>query len=105
MGKFGEELIESAREALAIAEGRIEPARIIRPEAIDVAAIRKDLKLSQGKFAARFGLSAATVRDWEQGRRVPDRIARNLLLVIRHAPETVERALLAETAGRRFPHR
>lgn len=96
MGKFGDELIESAREALAIAEGRMKPARIITPEAIDVAAIRKGLKLSQGKFAARFGLSAATVRDWEQGRRVPDRIARNLLLVIRHAPETVERALVAE---------
>jgi putative transcriptional regulator len=100
MGKFGEELIKSAQEALAIAEGRMKPARIVTHDAIDVAAIRRDLKLSQGKFAARFGLSAATIRDWEQGRRIPDRIARNLLLVIRHSPETVERALLTEGTRR-----
>jgi putative transcriptional regulator len=93
MSKLSKELIESASEALAIAEGRMEPARVIQPRAIDVAAIRKRLGLSQGKFAARFGLSAATVRDWEQKRRIPDRIATNLLLVIEHAPEAVEEAL------------
>jgi putative transcriptional regulator len=93
MSTFGKELIESATEALAIAEGRLQPAKIITPEVIDVAAIRKRLNLSQDKFAARFGLSAATVRDWEQKRRQPDRIATALLKVIAHAPETVERAL------------
>ena len=93
MSRLGKELVQSAKEALAIAEGRAKPARVWVPEDIDVAAIRKSLNLSQGKFAARFGLSAATVRDWEQGRRVPDRPARNLLRVIRYAPETVARAL------------
>lgn len=93
MSKFGRELIESAKEALAIAEGSRPPVRVISPEAIDVVAIRKRLHLSQGKFAARFGLSVATVRDWEQKRRHPDRIATNLLRVIDHAPETVERAI------------
>lgn len=58
-----------------------------------MAAIRKRLHLSQDKFAARFGLSAATVRHWEQHRRHPDRIAVNLLKVIAHSPETVDRAL------------
>jgi putative transcriptional regulator len=96
MSKFGKELIESAEEALAIAEGRMTPAKIIEPEVIDVAAIRKRLHLSQGKFAARFGLAVATVRDWEQKRRHPDRIATALLRVIAHAPETVERALAKE---------
>ena len=93
MTTFGQELIESAQEALAIAEGRLPAPREILPEVIDVAAIRKGLHLSQDKFAARFGLSAATVRDWEQKRRQPDRIATSLLKVIAHAPETVERAL------------
>jgi putative transcriptional regulator len=93
MTTFGKELIESAGEALAIAEARLAPAKIITPEVIDVVAIRKGLHLSQDKFAARFGLSAATVRDWEQNRRQPDRIATALLKVIAHAPETVERAL------------
>lgn len=93
MSRLGAELVESAKQALAIARGEMEPARVFEFEEIDVAAIRKRLKLSQGKFAERFGLSVATVRDWEQKRRRPDRIATNLLRVIDHAPETVERAL------------
>ncbi len=90
---FGRELVDSAREALSIARGATAPARVFEAERIDVAAIRKRLRLSQARFAERFGLSAATVRDWEQGRRQPDRIARALLTVIDHAPETVARAL------------
>ena len=93
MTKLGERLIKSAGEALEIAEGRMKPARVIAAEEIDVASIRKRLNLSQGKFAERFHLSAATIRDWEQKRRNPDRIAVNLLRIIEHAPETVERAL------------
>ena len=93
MSKFGQELIESANEALAIARGEKAPARNYAPPEVDVAAIRGRLRLSQAKFAARFGLSAATVRDWEQGRRRPDRIARALLMVIDREPEAVVRAL------------
>jgi putative transcriptional regulator len=96
MGKFGRELIESAKEAAAIARGDAKPARRYEFEAVDVAAIRKRLKLSQDKFAAKFGLSAATVRDWEQGRRSPDGTARTLLKVIEKRPEAVVAAL--ETA-------
>jgi putative transcriptional regulator len=98
MGRFGETLIRSTREAEAIARGEAEPARRIDIEEIDVAAIRKRLNLSQDRFARRFGLSAATVRDWEQKRRRPDRIATALLRVIDHAPETVARALEETTS-------
>lgn len=93
MSALGERLISSAKEAAAIAAGERVAARVVEVDEIDVAAIRRRLNLSQAAFAHRFGLAAATVRDWEQKRRVPDRIARNLLLVIDHAPETVERAL------------
>jgi hypothetical protein len=51
MSKLGTRLIRSAEEALAIAQGKVEPARVIAAEEIDVAAIRKKMKLSQGKFA------------------------------------------------------
>jgi len=91
MSKLGQRLIKSANEALAIVRGELEPARVY--ERADVAAIRKELKLSQQKFAAKFRLSAATVRDWEQGRRMPDAGANNYLLVIKHAPKAVEKAL------------
>jgi putative transcriptional regulator len=61
----------------------------------DVRAIRRRLRLSQAAFATRFGLSVRTVQQWEQGKAAPDGPARVLLLVIAHAPEAVERALLA----------
>jgi putative transcriptional regulator len=93
MSRFGKELLESAREAVAISEGRVEPAGTIEFETIDVAAIRKRLDLSQAEFAERFKLSLATIRDWEQKRRTPDRIAANLLRVIDHAPQVVSEAL------------
>lgn len=92
MSKVGERLLQSAMEAQAIARGELAPARSYEADDIDVAAIRKRLNLSQDKFAARFGLSVATVRDWEQKRRRPDRTAMILLRVIDQAPETVERA-------------
>ena len=92
---FGQQLIESMNEAIAIARGEIEPARIYVPSDVDVAAIRKKLGLTQASFAARFGLSPAAVRDWEQHRRRPDPAARVLLTVIDREPEAVERALAA----------
>jgi putative transcriptional regulator len=93
MTKFGGELLKSAREALEIARGEATAQRVLSFDAPDPAAIRKRLKLSQGEFAERFGLPAATVRDWEQGRRRPDAPARALLKVIDYAPETVARAV------------
>ena len=96
MSKLGKRLVRSAEEALAIAQGTMEPARVFAAEEIDVARIRKKMKLSQGKFAERFHLSAATIRDWEQKRRNPDRIALNLLRVIEDSPDVVARALARE---------
>jgi len=91
--RFGKELIQSANEALAIAEGRAEPAAVYVPDSIDVAAIRKRQNLSQAEFAKRYGLSAGTIKDWEQKRRQPDRAAMLLLKVIEKAPETVAQAI------------
>ena len=93
MSKFGNELIESAREAVSIAGGQLKPARQYDAELVDVGAIRKGLGLSQTGFAAKFGLAVATVRDWEKGRRKPDRTARTLLKVIARKPEAVIGAL------------
>ncbi len=41
-------------------------------EEIDVKAIRAKLDMTQEEFAGRFGFSINTLRDWEQGRRVPE---------------------------------
>lgn len=86
-------LIKGAQEALAIAKGELEPAAAYVPETVDVAAIRKKLKLSQSAFAKRYGLPVGTVRDWEQHRRSPDRAAVVLLSVIDRNPEVVAATL------------
>ena len=44
---FGKELVQSANEALAMAKGDLKPAAVFIPEAVDVAALRKKLKLSK----------------------------------------------------------
>jgi putative transcriptional regulator len=66
-------------------------ARVVWPA--DIAATRRRLGLSQAEFAAWFGISPGTLRNWEQGRRVPDGPARVLLRVIEREPEAVRRAL------------
>jgi DNA-binding XRE family transcriptional regulator len=38
----------------------------------DVKAVRKKLPVSQGEVANTIGVSVATLRNWEQGRRVPE---------------------------------
>ena len=90
---FGAELVRSAEEALAIARGEAEPARVFVPVSIDVRAIRKRRGMTQAAFAGRYGFPVGTLRDWEQGRRVPDAAARAFLQVIEREPEAVERAL------------
>lgn len=92
----GKSLLKGAREALAIAKGEMEPAAMYVPETVDVAAIRKRLKLSQTAFAERYGLPIGTVRDWEQERRSPDRAAVVLLSIIDRNPEIVAETLAAE---------
>jgi putative transcriptional regulator len=71
-------------------EGRV---RLMPPAKVDVRGIRERLKLSQSDFAARFGFTAAAVRQWEQGRRQPHGSARVLLTIIDREPNAVRRAL------------
>jgi putative transcriptional regulator len=63
----------------------------IAPES--VAAIRAKLKLSQTAFSAAFGISPATLRNWEQGRRQPTGAARVLLRVAAKHPKAVLEAV------------
>jgi putative transcriptional regulator len=83
-------------DALAYVEG--EEGKAVRHvvKTPDVAAIRKNMKLSRPKFAERFGLDVRAVQDWEQGRRRPDRAAQVLLKVIERTPEAVAEAVSAK---------
>ncbi len=63
------------------------------PDAIDVRSIRARTQQTQEGFARTYGFSVGAVRDWEQGRRQPERAARLLLAMIANEPNTVERVL------------
>lgn len=80
---------ERAWRAMA-SNGRI---AVVPPDSVDVRAIREKLGLSQTDFAARFGFTPSSVRQWEQGRRQPQGPARILLTVIAREPRAVARAL------------
>ena len=67
--------------------------RVHVPKKIDVKKIRTRLGLSQESFAATYGFAVSAVRDWEQGRRQPERSARILLKIVEKEPEAVSRAL------------
>jgi putative transcriptional regulator len=58
-----------------------------------VRDLRRRAQLTQMEFAARLGVPVETIRNWEQGKRMPRGPARALLAVIAHAPETVFAAL------------
>jgi putative transcriptional regulator len=58
-----------------------------------IAHTRKRLGLSQAAFAERYGIPVATLRDWEQGRRQPDKAVFSYLRVIQREPEMVAKAL------------
>jgi putative transcriptional regulator len=58
-----------------------------------VKIIRRALGLSQEEFSARYQIPIGTLRDWEQGRAVPDQAARAYLKVIARAPEATRKAL------------
>ena len=55
--------------------------------------VRRKLGMTQEEFAESYGLSLATVRDWEQGRTEPDQASKTLLKLIARIPEQVEAAL------------
>ena len=67
------------------------PAAAAAPPA--VRDLRRRARLTQLEFAARLGVPVETIRNWEQGKRMPRGPARALLAVIAHAPETVFAAL------------
>lgn len=92
--KAGDRILKSARQALAYARGELKEGFVVHvPDEIDVRAIRAKLGLTRAQFAARFGFAASAVKDWEQGRRQPERSARILLKVIEREPKAVARAL------------
>jgi putative transcriptional regulator len=88
-----QELLTSVRQAGRVRRGTLRPSRttVFRPA--DVKAVRAKLGTSQTEFALMIGVSVATLRNWEQGRRTPDGPALALLRVAAQNPKAVAAAL------------
>ena len=88
-----DELLESVRQAGKIRRGRAKPSRTSTFKPTDVKKVRAALGQSQTDFALMIGVSVATLRNWEQGRRTPDGPALALLRVAARNPQAVVAAL------------
>jgi putative transcriptional regulator len=91
-------LLRGLKQAVAIDKGELASARTVTAAdlpAPDVAALRQRLGLSQEYFAAGIGVPVGTLRNWEQGVRVPRGPARVLLHIVEQNPRAVFNAVAA----------
>ena len=94
MGKFGKELIESMQQAARHAAGKkVRGAARVQSRIVRCEAIRLSLKMSQHHFAAAYRIPLPTLKNWEQGRRMPDAPAAAYLLAIKRRPKEVMEAV------------
>ena len=87
------ELLESVRQAGQIRKGQSKASRHTVIEEPDVRAIREKYKMSQQEFSSLLGISVATLRNWEQGRRKPQGPARVLLKIAEKNPKAILHSL------------
>ena len=55
----------------------------------DIVALRRFVGLTQTQFAAALGISVATLRNWDQGRRHPEGPALALLRIAARHPRII----------------
>ncbi len=84
-----DELLKSVKQGGAIMKRTMKPSRIFTFAESEVKKIREQYGLSQDKFAILMGISTATLRNWEQGRRKPEGPARVLLQVAAKHPNAL----------------
>jgi len=87
--KLFSEMVASVREGGAILRGDRSASRMFTIQPPDIKNIRDGFGLTQEQFATLLGISVRTLRNWEQGRRVPEGPARVLLQVAAKHPEAV----------------
>ena len=88
-----DDLVKSVKQAGKIRHGKIKASRRFEIKPADIKTIRRKLDKSQSEFALMIGVSVATLRNWEQGRRHPEGPAQALLRVAESNPDAVRDAL------------
>lgn len=85
--------IDATTEADIAAQIAADDADALLDAAAYARRVRRRVGLSQMAFAKRIGVPVDTVRNWEQGKRLPRGPARALLRIIDRAPEAALQAL------------
>jgi putative transcriptional regulator len=86
-------IMAGLEDAIAYAKGDASRTRNI--PGTNVKAVREKTHKTQIQFSKAYHIPVGTLRDWEQGRRIPDAPARTLLSPIYRNPEVVEKLLAA----------
>ena len=84
-----DDLLQSLKEARAIAKGEAQASRRMVLTPPDVKAVREKIGLSQSEFAGLMQVSVKTLQNWEQHRRNPTGPAGALLRIVQQAPDVV----------------
>jgi len=90
-----DDLVQSLKEAKAIAHGKVPASRRIKLTPLDAKAVREQIGLSQSEFARLMQVSIKTLQNWEQHRRNPTGPAAALLKIVRNAPDVALKTLHA----------
>lgn len=93
MSERFESIKKGVEEAIEWKKGKKTGARIRQYTAMDVAQIRKKTGLTQKEFSGVFLIPLSTLRQWEQGKRVPQGPAQALLRIIDKDAEAAVGAL------------
>ncbi|BCY17344.1 transcriptional regulator [Leptolinea sp. HRD-7] len=83
------ELLDSVKEGGQVLRGEKEASRKFPYDSLDIKHIREKYNLTQEQFAVMLGISVRTLRNWEQGRRVPEGPAMVLLRVADRNPKAI----------------
>ncbi len=90
--KHFNELLESIKETGEIMRGTKKPSRVF-DVGTRIKSIRETIGKSQTEFALMLRVPVSTLRNWEQGRRVPQGAALSLLTIVENMPKQALKVL------------
>jgi len=81
-----QELLQGVREGAAFLRGERKPSRVFEVPS-RIKSIREDSGQTQMEFAKMLQIPVSTLRNWEQGRRLPKGPANTLLMLVEKFPK------------------
>jgi putative transcriptional regulator len=92
-GRIDARRVDATTEADLKRQAAEDDAAGAQDAALYARRVRRRTGLTQAEFASRLGVPVDTVRNWEQGKRLPAGPAKTLLRILDKAPEAALSAL------------